>query len=598
MRTGQYAYRHTDISIGGDSESTGLALVRSNATAWDHAFGNFSHNWVIELTEKRINYALDNYTNGSGSDYEISVRFGGRSQTFVGFFNTTQFIQMSHGTFATLTPTGSPSSAGVVYTFRARDGGVAVFRPLGGGDCVATDTARCAYVSQVTEPDGTVFSFDYDVNPSLPSNRAKLRSVTSSRGYGLILENGTLGITKACVLNLAFTAMPPDHLCPAGAAATATYAYTNFAGTRLASVMDPSGAVWHFTYSGMQTNLTMGYVRPGETSAWLTNSLFLTSDEDQASYEAVSLQNFADGTSYAYSYDHAPVTGSGPATIAGGTYTDGLGHLARVTYGFPIKPGTGPGSHCTTQPCPPPTLQNTVYQVTPSPVAVTDMGGNTTTAGYCDPNVLSLPPEDNGGCLVTVIQFYTDAEGRRTDVVMDGRRNVITETRHALAGSGLPDLVRHALYNDRAEPTQVIDANGNETDYTYSPAHAGPLTETGPAVNGIRPQTRHDYAQRYAWVSNGAGGYVRAATPVWVETATSTCRTSAATGNPAAPCAVAGDEVRTTYDYGPDAGPNNLLLRGRVVSADGVSLRTCYGYDAMGRRISETLPNANLTSCP
>jgi hypothetical protein len=88
-----------------------------------------------------------------------------------------------------------------------------------------------------------------------------------------------------------------------------------------------------------------------------------------------------------------------------------------------------------------------------------------------------------------------------------------------------------------------------------------------------------------------------------VRTATSSCRTSAATGDPAAPCAAgAADEVRIGYDYGPDSGPNNLLLRGMTVTAhDGigiVTLRTCYGYDARGRRISETRPNANLTSCP
>ena len=27
-------------------------------------------------------------------------------------------------------------------------------------------------------------------------------------------------------------------------------------------------------------------------------------------------------------------------------------------------------------------------------------------------------------------------------------------------------------------------------------------------------------------------------------------------------------------------------------------LRTCYAYDALGRKISETQPNANLASCP
>jgi YD repeat-containing protein len=88
------------------------------------------------------------------------------------------------------------------------------------------------------------------------------------------------------------------------------------------------------------------------------------------------------------------------------------------------------------------------------------------------------------------------------------------------------------------------------------------------------------------------------ASQIWVLSATSSCRTSAATGNPASPCTVAGDEVRTEFDYGPDSGPNTLLLRGQVVTADGVSLRTCYTYDQRGRRISTTLPNANLGSCP
>ena len=89
---------------------------------------------------------------------------------------------------------------------------------------------------------------------------------------------------------------------------------------------------------------------------------------------------------------------------------------------------------------------------------------------------------------------------------------------------------------------------------------------------------------------------------IWLRTATSTCRTSAATGNPASPCATAGDEVLTSYDYGPDSGPNTLLLRGQAVTAtDGgvaTTLRTCYAYDALGRKISETQPNANLDELP
>ncbi len=56
----------------------------------------------------------------------------------------------------------------------------------------------------------------------------------------------------------------------------------------------------------------------------------------------------------------------------------------------------------------------------------------------------------------------------------------------------------------------------------------------------------------------------------------------------------------TTYDYGPETGPNILLLRGQAVTADGQTLRTCYAYDGRGRKISETSPNgtAGLAACP
>jgi YD repeat-containing protein len=60
----------------------------------------------------------------------------------------------------------------------------------------------------------------------------------------------------------------------------------------------------------------------------------------------------------------------------------------------------------------------------------------------------------------------------------------------------------------------------------------------------------------------------------------------------------AGQVVINDDDYGPNSGPNNLLLRGTVVTADGQSRRACVTYDALGRKVSETTPNANLTSCP
>ena len=194
------------------------------------------------------------------------------------------------------------------------------------------------------------------------------------------------------------------------------------------------------------------------------------------------------------------------------------------------------------------------------------------------------------------------AEGNRSEYAYDTRGNVTQITHVSKVGSGLSSRVVRVGYDTVCansvtcnQPNWVEDANGNRTDFTYDPVHGGVLTETGPAVNGVRPQVRHGYVQRYAWYLNAQGVQTRAATPIWVLERTSSCSTGAPSGTG---CAVAGDDVVTTYDYGPDSGPNNLFLRGQAVAADGQSLRTCYSYNRFGDRISETAPRAGLSACP
>jgi YD repeat-containing protein len=147
------------------------------------------------------------------------------------------------------------------------------------------------------------------------------------------------------------------------------------------------------------------------------------------------------------------------------------------------------------------------------------------------------------------------------------------------------------------KPTSTTDARGNVTTYSYDSTHGGVLTETLPAgVNGIQPVKRYSYVQRSAWVANGSGGYVASPYPVWLVNDMRTCRTTATVSNACA--GGSADEIVTTYDYGPNSGPNNLLVRGNVVTADGTGRRTCFGYDRDGHKISETKPNANLSACP
>jgi YD repeat-containing protein len=604
MRTGRYVYNETDLSIGG------LALSRTMAAGvLDHAnpFGNFSHNWDVMIMERRIN--ISDPGNPNGLDYRMNVYFGGRSQTFEATQNAVGYTMKSQGGgWATLSFSGDKASASVVYSFTATDGTVAVFRPLGYADC-SSSIYRCAYVSEITEPDGTRLTFTYGSSGAATGGAVQLRQVTTTRGYALLLEGSNNQVTKACVLNLTLAPVPGNGLCPSDALATATYTYVP-SQPRLASVTGPDNSTASFTYSGSTTDFTMGFVRPGESSPWLVNTIHAMQDDEAVVQEVVTGQSFADGSSYSYAFDMSPVV-HGQTSIAGGAYQDALGHATGVHYDWPLLHGDTP-YNCTQTPCsaPPPDAFPSNYQLTPGPVTIVDPLGRTTTFDYCDPGPMQgLPSYELNRCVVIPLQSFTDPEGIKTDLQYDGSRNITRVTRHARAGTNLPDIVTSATYDvthprSSAKPLTRTDANGNTTEYTYAPEHGGVLTETGPAVSGVHPQTRHEYAQRYAWLANGSGGYVQAAAPIWVQTATSLCRTSAATGNPAAPCATAGDEVRTDYDYGPDSGPNNLLLRGQAVTSTDngttTTLRTCYSYDALGRRISQTLPNGTIgwTSCP
>jgi hypothetical protein len=174
----------------------------------------------------------------------------------------------------------------------------------------------------------------------------------------------------------------------------------------------------------------------------------------------------------------------------------------------------------------------------------------------------------------------------------DGRGNVLSD---GFVSAGYDAVCQNPKTCNK--PNWIKDAKGNETDYVYDPQHGGVLSITSPAdANGIRPQTRFAYVQRYAWFLNASGQMVRSTDPVWKLASQSICKSGAAAAGGG--CAIPGDETLTAYDYGPDSGPNNLWLRGVVVTAGGVSPRTCYTYDKWGNRISATSPRAGLTSCP
>jgi hypothetical protein len=214
--------------------------------------------------------------------------------------------------------------------------------------------------------------------------------------------------------------------------------------------------------------------------------------------------------------------------------------------------------------------------------------------------------------------LITLPEGNKAQPIYNSRYAQVGYTFKAKSGTSLTDITQGAGtfptpnssgdYNLPCtnpiicnEPLTVTDANGNVATYTYDSTHGGALTETSPANSaGISAVVRHAYAQKYAYIKNSGGTY-SASTPIWLRTEDRSCSTTATVSGA---CAGGGtDEVVTSYDYGPASGPNNLQLRGKAVTAwdpvtsSFLTLRTCYTYDWMGNKISETSPRANLSSC-
>jgi hypothetical protein len=498
LRSGRFAYEETDLAIGGEGNS-GLSLARTlTATVPGHSnpFGNLSHNWDIMVSERK--FSIDAPESSTGPDFQIFVHFGGRSMTYQSRSSHIGYQQMSPGTPAPLTFTGDRAGA-AVYTYTGADGTVAVFRPIGTGEC--STVRRCAYVSEVTETDGTKFTFSY-----VPAGEGvRLSRVTSSRGFALLLEGGGPLVTKACLVNLAQTAAPASGLCPAGVP-TANYAYTG--DNRIAAATGPDNSTSQFQYgtapylNNPAGSATMGFVKPGYPTPWLTNRSHTRIDEIGVPQEIVDHQAYADGQTYSYEYQLSPWLSYKEQSLAGGGYTNALGEGGSANFEWPIAPGANhPGSACTPPGCTAPMPDDEindpsyVYQQTPGPVSVAAQGIGIHYQ-YCDSAAMAgLPATEQNRCVVNPVpEYMVDGENIRTDLKYDNNYNVVEAKRNPRPGVLNPDgstpapIITSAVYvttiGSKAanKPLSMTDARGHATTWTYAPEHGGVLTETGPAV--------------------------------------------------------------------------------------------------------------------
>lgn len=604
LQTGRFTYSKVDISVGplqfirswsdegmyfAQSHVFGLRFQGRKASGWGHNFGQA----VYPTNEGNSPYL---YVYAEGVNYKFFINASGG---IVPSNKASHGTSFSNGVFT--------DKSGNKFTYSGFSDSTPSFRPL----------------SRVDYADGAVNTYFYSAGA--------LKYVISNRGYAIVLDYNTSGnITAACGYNLTLQYVTATTTC-ASAQLKVSYSY-DAVGAQLKSVTDVSGSITtisgSYVYGGNQIIGPTCISFPGSSTCWVQNIYGTQPDGSGTSCcykpDQVGEQIAADGGKWLFNHtpqddpaDVPPVVGrprwsSGemidplgrsraawfdrgvlvdyyePTGLTRNRYIERSGSTDFITYDLhDTSPAlvTFPDGH--SEYFAHDLRGNVTFRfVYPNSVAATAIlatDGSPLLSSY-DPDLawccVSSKAPNTTGTLISSMSYPADyfASG---------------STYPTGCGGGPADA---KLCN---KPTAIFDANLNKTDIAYSSVHGGILKVTQPADDaGKRPEARYGYTKRYAWTLNSSGtGYTRSTDGIWLLTSKSVCKTGTAASSGTG-CTIAGDEVVTTYDYGPDSGPSNLLLRGIVEDATDLALRTCYGYDWQGNRISETKPRANLTSCP
>jgi hypothetical protein len=523
---GRFSYKVNDLSIGP------LSLERSflggHTIDGSNYFGpNWTHNHAHFVVEKNRSKMDGVYVVlGRGL---VHFTYSNYSPTVFSCWNPDcegSTLAVVNGAFV------YTDAQGNVFTFNASVNAFPVNSNI-------TPPLRNQRIARIDYADGHTLSYTYAGE--------QLRQIASNYGYSLVFEysGSTNSVTRACGYNRAVTYVTAASTC-AGAALAVSYGYG--ASTNVGTVLDVMGQSWGYDYGTGSMQLTC--VRQVNSSACQVANVYGTGRPRE-----VSQQTTADGAVWNYFYspvdpDYVQLPGQPPAQSSGSF--DG-----------------------------------------PEGIQVGAMFGGGLLDYYSQNGRTTYLQWDG----IQLSRLY-HPEGNNVSYGWRAGQQV-SETWEAKPGSGEATIGKGMGFPDPQsaecvapqprklcnKPVWSKDYKGNQTDYTYEP-HGGVKTETGPAVGGIRPQVRYEYALRRAWVSNG-GGHSPEAVSIYLPSRKAFCATGAASGWG---CAIAGDEVVTTYDYGPDSGPSNLLLRSETVTAGGISRKTCYGYDWLGNRISTTRP--------
>lgn len=577
--SGGYSTSATDLQIGQGDFPQALSLTRQYSSSMrpTHANTDGLQGWVwtTNLTMNIVPGIL------GGGDYppdepppDTPGRYPWRYSITNGTGTVASFVEMDPITDPIIGPNyagpfgswgekqpGNLSRVGDDLIYTGLDGTKHIFE---GGTRQTFRDNELTFRTRMEAPDGTTLTFHGDLGS---------KAIFSNRGLAIVFEMEPDGKTwsKSCAVNLALHYLTPLSNCPSGVPSV-TYQHASVSGYySLVKATDQLGYQTSYGYSG-DAQLTCIKLH-GQSSCQVSNTYSNCkpipnepTDYMMNSNQQVLMQTFIDGQSITYDFAperfcplKPPGSGQYSAPISSDvtmTFSDGSTKTVTSDYeGFPRKIVDGLGRESVFTPG----IQNFANRNTKI--------------------VSAHAPEGNRWDF----EYYYDRVSRTT----------------AYPKSGTGSLVSRTVFGTCGQPVATIDPRGNQTDIVYDANHCGILKKTLPADSaGIRPETRYNWAQRYAWIKNASGSFTQASSPVWVMVSEEMCRTSAAdaSGNCAAG---AGDKVVTSYEYqqGSASKGSNVFRIGQAVTADGQTLRTCYRLDEYGRQISETQPKAGLTSC-
>jgi YD repeat-containing protein len=541
VRTGNETWSFRELDIGPEGE-LGLHLDRH------HAEG-------IRRNSFASTYYMASFGDGFRS---VGASFGNMGDTF-------SSLLYPKGAFIDEGSFKYQSSTGVVVTFNT-----AMWHQYGPFGDNSEDIYRLA--DTVTYPSGVKLTIHYRIETLGGLPLARIQSVTSNTGYQIKFrypsntptnQTAFTEPSSAVGINMGVEYCDPNADDCALSQAWPTTTYTPTASGM--NVTDPNGGVTQYsgtnsppgsrsiTLPGNSTpNMTFNYTYIQSPCAVLTDHWSSCSMGYGSRVASVVTPDRT--TTYSYSGNSNPsyfnqITSTDPGNVTNIFKSQGYSVLG-------VWSATDPLSRLTK------------YEYDPT--------GLITKFTF---------PEGN------FIEYQRDAYGRILHQIAHSKDNATTLTVSQTFGPCAMNVTTCSL------PLTVTDARNNLTEYRYN-THGQKTVELGPAdQDGVRPLRRWFYSDRYAYTKTSSGALVAAPTSVSVLTSEKVCRTSfnGDLANPA--CGSTADEVVTTYEYPATAVENALLPRGVVVSADGVSRRTCYAYDRFGNKTSETSPRAGLASC-